>query len=100
MEMYHPRDVMTSAICQFLAGGGVRCALSIAIKQCGQADMPYYTKFHMITPTICNEHSLPVSPRFCKYESNTCSDWLNYTANQKLCYFQMILNLKKSGEQD
>ena len=40
------------------------------------------------------------SPRFCKSGRNESSDWLNHSANQKLCYFQnnKIKDLSKSQE--
>ena len=48
------------------------------------------------------KHFLSFSPTFCKLESNTTSDWLNHNlyglANQKLCYFQTLLNKGKSRE--
>ena len=61
-----------------------------------------------------HQHSLSVSPEFCKLESNTMSDWLNHMvyglanqnywlnhmvyglANQNLCYFQMPQMLRKT----
>ena len=43
------------------------------------------------------EHSLSFFFRFGEFECNTTYD----SANQKLCYIQMLLNIKKiSGEQD
>ena len=45
------------------------------------------------------DSSSSFSPRFCKFECNTTSDWLNRKpyglANQKSCYIQMLLNVKQ-----
>ena len=51
---------------------------------------------------LSQQYSMSFSPRICKFEIKTTSDWPNYIglANQKLCYFQMILSIEKSVEQD
>ena len=42
-------------------------------------------------------------PTFCRFESNTTPAWLDCMvkiASQKLRYFQLLLNIEKSGEED
>ena len=45
---------------------------------------------------------MPPFPRLREFERNTTSKWLNgMDPNQKLCYFQVLINVeKKSDEQD
>ena len=71
-----------------------------------------FSKLGSVLTNHSQEHFLSISRRICKFECDTVSDWLNYmvypirscitskfygSANQKLCYVQMLLNIEKSG---
>ena len=54
------------------------------------------TRFCILT-NHSQDQSLSFCPKFCTFESNTTSDWLNdfISINRKLCYSQKLLPKEK-----